>query len=98
MALNGQKPLYFSSNFRDPTKKIKHQVERMYDFCGITGRRGVLAVELYKQPESRNAFLIPFQEIFVLWKRGRPGVSLKTIRDGTPLEWKGAYSTGHYSF
>jgi hypothetical protein len=96
MALNGQKPLYFSSNFS--AKGIKHQIDRMEDFCTITGRHGVLAVELYKKLESRDAFLIPFHEVFTLWKYGKSNLPLKTIRHGTHLEWRGTYSKGYYSF
>jgi hypothetical protein len=96
MRVDGQRPLYFSSNFSD--KGLKHQIERMYEFCELTGRHGVLAVEIYKKPEYRQAFLIPFQEVFVLWKNNKSGISLKTIRHGTPLEWRGTYSKGYYSF
>lgn len=96
MKVDGQRPLYFSSNFSN--KGLKHQIDRMEDFCTITGRHGVLAVELYNKPRSRDAFLVPFHEVFVLWKYGKSGLPLKTIRHGTHLGWCGTYSKGYYSF
>lgn len=98
MALTDQKALYFSSAFSVPKHPVeRHQIDRMHEFCEKSGMRGVLAVELHKKPEFREAFLIPLQEAYVLWRNGRPGIPLITVRKGTPLVWVGTYGKGRYS-
>lgn len=93
MTSNGKKPLYFSSNFSD--KGAKPQMERIYEFCELTGRIGHLAVELKEKPE-RQAYVLPLQLVFSFWSNNRPAIPLDVIRTGKPLLWNGTWGKGHY--
>jgi hypothetical protein len=93
MTVSGQRPLYFSSHFSDHGRK--HQIERMAEFLEKTGRRGQFAVELKEKPK-REAFILPFSQIYDIWSDLNAGVPLNIIRSGKPLIWEGTFSKGQY--
>lgn len=92
MRIKNKKVLYFSERFSDKSKKYRHQIDRMHDFCTITGRAGYLAVELISK--QKEAFILPFDIVFELFSDLKPGVPLTTIREGVPVP----RSHGQYNF
>ena len=92
----GKSSLYFSS-FSDAGDTP--QMERLHNFCGITGRKGYLAVELWdKKTKGREAYLLELKKVYPLWLKGDAGIPFEVIRKGKPLKWEGKYSKGRYIY
>jgi len=93
MTVSGQRPLYFSSHFSDHGRKP--QIQRMADFLEKTGRRGYFAIQLVEKPK-REAFFLPFSQVYDIWSDLNAGIPLNIIRSGKPLIWEGTFSKGQY--
>jgi hypothetical protein len=84
--------LYFSSAFSDATGVP--QLERMHTFLTLSGRAGIIAIEI-KVQNRLNAYLLDFDIVYGLFLKGVKGVSLATVKEkGQHLERR----KGNYFF
>lgn len=83
--------LYFKQHFS--TAAGAHQLARETEFITLSGRQGILAVELrYGAGKSRTAHLVPWGQIYQRFSAGKAGLSLRDIETNPPLERKeGSY-------
>jgi len=82
------KSLYFKQHFSSAGGK--HQLARETEFLVRSGRQGILAVELrHGGGRPRTAHLVPWGQIFQIYKEGKPGLALEEISVHPPLERRG---------
>jgi hypothetical protein len=82
------KSLYFKQHWS--LAGGEHQLKRETDFLVRSGRQGILAVELRRGGgKPRTAHLVPWGQVFQIYKEGRPGLALEEISLHPPLDRKG---------
>lgn len=82
------KSLYFKQHFSSAAGA--HQIERETDFITLSGRQGILAVELRHGPgKSKTAHFVSWGLIFDSYTGGKAGITLQEIQANPPLERKG---------
>ena len=75
----GAKALYFSQHFTVDGRGV-HQLIHMREYIGLSGRRGILAVELRKgQGKRREVHLIPWCTVIRRFDSGAVGFSVEEI-------------------
>jgi len=92
-SLNARKTrsLYFKQHFS--TAAGAHQLSRETEFITLSGRQGILAVELrHGTGKAKTAHLVPWGQIYQRFSSGEAGLSLQDIEINPPLERKnGSY-------
>jgi len=79
----GAKALYFSQHFTVDGRGV-HQLSHMADFLRLSGRRGIVAVELRRGPGKRKSVhLIPWCRVIRKFDGGEVGFSIEEI-EGYP--------------
>jgi hypothetical protein len=74
----GVKTFNFKSRFDE--SKEGFQLARENAFCELTGRKGILALELRNGVgKSRDCYFIPLCEVYDLWKSGEKSLKMKDI-------------------
>jgi hypothetical protein len=74
----GVKTFNFKSRFDE--SKEGFQLERENAFCELTGRKGILALELRNGAgKTRDCYFIPLSEVYNLWKSGEKSLKMKDI-------------------
>ena len=88
------KTLYFTQHFS--VASGVHQIERINQFIEISGRLGVLAVELRRGPgKPKTAHLVPWETVMESFRSERPGLPVEEIECLPALERKnGSYRIG----
>ncbi len=72
--------LYFSAHFK--TSANGHQIERETEFLELSGRIGVLAVEIRNAPQKRRTcYFVPWKVVQNAYSSGRRGLSLAMITE-----------------
>jgi len=72
------KTLYFTQHFS--VASGVHQIERIDQFIEISGRLGVLAVELRRGPgKPKTAHLVPWKTVMENFRSERPGLPVEEI-------------------
>jgi hypothetical protein len=80
--------LYFKQHFSSAGGG--HQLERETEFLVRSGRQGILAVELrHGGGRPRTAHLVPWGQVFQIYREGKPGLALEEISTHPPLERRG---------
>jgi hypothetical protein len=82
------KSLYFKQHFSSAGGE--HQMARETEFLIRSGRQGILAVELRRGGgRPRTAHLVPWGQVFQIYREGKPGLALEEISVHPPLERRG---------
>jgi hypothetical protein len=78
------KTLYYSQHFS--LAGGVHQIDRIDRFIEVSGRRGVLAVELRRGPgKPKGAHLIPWKTVIDGFRSQSPGIPVERIEAIPPL-------------
>ena len=70
----------FNFKSRFDTSKDGFQLEREIAFCNLTGRTGILALELRNGAgKERSCYFIPLEDVYNKWKSGEKSLKLNEI-------------------
>jgi hypothetical protein len=74
--------LYFSSHFTTDAKGV-HQITRITGFCGESGMRGILAVELRNGVKGAKSAVhfVPWRVVYRTYNDGEKGIQYETVRE-----------------